>query len=234
MKTSREIPTGPGKKFDDIEWSPKAWMSVSDADRFEAIVRRLAARARPGRPLRVVEWGAGKSSLYFSQLLSGARVPFHWLSIEYDRKYFAEALEHDVAQRPYATVTRAPDSRAAPPPGDAHLEFILFDHGQLVPFEAGREAERLVNMDDYVAYPGLCGSGYDLMLVDGRKRRRCMLEATRLLLPDGVCLLHDAYRFYYQCAWEAFGSGRRIGEMLWIGSPSSGRFLNGLLSGLEL
>jgi hypothetical protein len=221
--------------MDDSAWSPKAWMSVPDTGLCEAILERLA-RATP-EPLRIVEWGSGRSSLHYSSLLRELGVPFHWMSIEYDRGFFEKTIAPEIAGRSDVTVTDAiavpPSDWPRPGPADQLLEFVLFDAGQLSPFEADRAADRLADLDAYVTHPGRRGGRLHFALVDGRKRRRCLLEAAGLLAPGGVALLHDCYRFYYQCAWESFTSGRRIGEMLWVGSMQPRTALDKLLTGLE-
>ena len=55
-------------------------------------------------------------------------------------------------------------------------------------------------------------------MVDGRKRRRCLLEASALLSDSGIVVLHDAWRTYYQCALETYPFARHIGDELWVGA----------------
>src|SRR5262249_4453464 len=85
-------------------------------------------------------------------------------------------------------------------------------------------ADRLPNMDAYVNFPRDFGGRFDLVLVDGRKRRRCLLAAADYLKPEGVTVMHDAYRTYYHCAFERYASHRAIGEILWIGSNEATDF----------
>jgi hypothetical protein len=92
--------------------------------------------------------------------------------------------------------------------------------------------DRHVDMDEYVNFPGQQNRRYDIILVDGRKRRRCLLEAAKLLKNDGVVLLHDAWRPYYNCAFDHFQSGRRIGDILWIGMQKPQSMLDNFLVGL--
>ena len=51
--------------LDDSNWSHKAWMSIPDADLFEQILLRKAAEGRG--QLRVLEWGAGKSTRWYQR-----------------------------------------------------------------------------------------------------------------------------------------------------------------------
>lgn len=61
----------------------------------------------------------------------------------------------------------------------------------------------------------------DLVIVDGRLRRRCLIEASRV---DGVVVLHDAQRAYYHCAFGLFAHQGRVGDMLWIGSQNQAMY----------
>jgi hypothetical protein len=58
--------------------SPKAWMSVRDADLLEALLHRQAHERRS--PLRVLEWGSGRSTLWYPHYLQSTRTrtPMIW------------------------------------------------------------------------------------------------------------------------------------------------------------
>lgn len=62
---------------------------------------------------------------------------------------------------------------------------------------------------------------YDVIFIDGRNRRKCLLKAKELLREGGIVLLHDADRDYYQCAFEGyegrFLSPRDAQPRLWAG-----------------
>jgi len=138
--------------------------------------------------MEVLEWGAGGSTVYFSDLLRGHGISFRWVSMEYNR------LWHERVS-------------AAVGPG---VEVVLFDVGNT------RREQRDLPMDEYVAYPRTLNRKFDFILVDGRKRRRCLLEAWELVAPQGRVLLHDAQRRYYHCAMAGF-TGLFLGRRLWEG-----------------
>jgi SAM-dependent methyltransferase len=211
--------------LDDSDWSHKAWMSVPDADLFEQILLRKAAE--PAAPLRVLEWGAGKSTRYFSGLLRERDRPFHWLSLEYDRAFFHKDIEPAVGPDWRVTLVDR-DRRRASGPERPLVDLVIFDYGTLRPYMEAQAQDRLVVMDDYVQYPSQQGAKFDVILVDGRKRRQCLLEASRLLAPNGVAVLHDAQRDYYHCAFSSFRTQRRIGELLWAGTQSDQRYFDSL------
>lgn len=201
------------------EISAKAWMSVRDGDLVESIL--LAVAPPLGHPLRVLEWGSGASTLAFTAALAGAGVDHLWLTLEYDRGFFREALAPALAADPTAAVVWSGDLEGMPAEAlttGTGIRAIVFDAGRLQPFLPEHLADRNVDLDDYVEAPERLGAHWDVVIVDGRKRRRCLNEAASLTTPDGVVLLHDAQRSWYRCAFDTFTSHRRIGDELWIGA----------------
>jgi SAM-dependent methyltransferase len=213
-------PAGGDMVLDDSDWSHKAWMSKVDADLLEQIIDRRS-RAALGC-FDVLEWGAGRSTLYFTERLQAAGVGYRWVSLEYDRGYFLSDLAPKLNGLPGVQTVFVEEGASLPltglPQADQPLTVVVFDKGKLSPFMADHAADRAVNMDAYVDLPSRLGRKFDFIFVDGRKRRRCLLEAARLLKPGGVAVLHDAYRPYYQCAFMQFAAQQPIGEILWIGS----------------
>lgn len=198
--------------LDDSQWSHKAFMSNRDADLFEAILLRKASSSDV---LHVLEWGSGRSTVYFSEMLLGQGKQFFWNSLEYDRAYFLNSLEPVFADNAQFKKTEE-DGRVVFASSNVRID--VFNYGKLSPFLHTHAEDRLVPMDDYVTFPAGLGRKFDVVLVDGRKRRLCTLEAKPLLCPGGVVIVHDAYRPYYHCAFETYVSQRFIGDILWIGS----------------
>lgn len=221
--------------LDDSDWSHKAWMSKRDADLFEAIVQDRAKRAR----LRVLEWGAGRSTHYFTRMLAELGTDFHWLSLEYDREFFDRDVLPQMGAMPNARATHV--ERGGPHPAPAAflraekqaVDFVVYDYGKLQPFLADHAADRAVVMDDYVSFPSTLQRQFDVILVDGRKRRRCLLEGAKLVAPDGVVVIHDAQRTYYHCAFEAFRANQPAGDILWICAQMDTNALERLVSHAE-
>ena len=206
--------------------SPKAWMSVRDADLYEALLHRLAAR-QTHLPLSVVEWGAGRSTLWYTRFLETLGVQYVWLALEHDRGFFEREVGQELAQRGNATVMHSEDLEIGE--GRRILQnngvlAVVFNYGKLFPFRAGHEQDREAVLDNYIELPSRLGFKCDLAVIDGRKRRRCTLEAARILREGGYAILHDAWRQYYQCAWNTFRSGRRFGDEWWIGSLAETNF----------
>ncbi|MCB0346853.1 MAG: hypothetical protein KDD66_17175 [Bdellovibrionales bacterium] len=203
-------------------------MSAVDADILEEVLRAQAARLKGS--LNIVEWGGGISTIYFCRFLLRLGVQFTWTVLESDLGYFSSQLYADVTAFPsYEIVVHHRNGRierrSSHEPGCSMLlRAVVWDKGNLKCESASYASDRLVDLDRYVDFPEELGRPVDVAIVDGRKRRRCMLAAAKLMSPAGVTLLHDAWRDYYHCAFSAFRSGRRVGEELWIGSQQNTDF----------
>lgn len=141
-----------------------------------------------GKHVDVLEWGSGGSTVHFTRFLRSKGVSYTWTSIEYNRDWY-ERISGIVKD-------------------DKNIKLTLFDVGNT------ELKQRYIPMDEYVAYPRMLGVKYDVIFVDGRKRRRCLLEASKLLRPKGIVLLHDARRTYYHRAFSAYKDSRVV---LWTG-----------------
>jgi SAM-dependent methyltransferase len=145
------------------------------------------------RPLvRVLEWGCGGSTAYFPGVLARHGITYRWLSIEHDKEWFLSMSG------------KLKDSK--------HVELSLFETAGENPRDPA------CKMDEYVSFPSTLGMTFDMILVDGRKRRRCLLEAKRLLAPGGVVFLHDAHRKRYHCALAEYPDSCFLTRDLWRGS----------------
>lgn len=83
----------------------------------------------------------------------------------------------------------------------------------LFPTENPEESD----MNEFVKFPATLKKKYDLIIVDGRKRVRCMLEAKKLLKKNGIVILHDADRKNYHEAFKFYKKGKLVMPKLWVG-----------------
>jgi hypothetical protein len=211
--------------LDDSDWSEIAWMSRVDVAIVQEVLKAKAREARDEtRQLDVLEWGAGRSTVGLSAFLSTLGVECRWLTLEYDRTYFHEQAwpllqASDLAAR-FTLVESWPRE---PIDDQTGIHAVVFDHGLLRPFQPEFAADRAVDLSDYVSFPARVGRAFDVVFVDGRCRRRCLLTAATLGKPRAVTILHDAHRAYYHCAFDAYAVQRRVGESLWVGTQWAGR-----------
>lgn len=153
-----------------------------------ALYEAIILARHPARVCDVLEWGAGGSTAHFSRVLESIGCPRSWLTLEHDETWFERA-------------------RAVSP------SWVQF---RLVPTGGDRKQPEL--WSSYFDPPELRGRHFDLILVDGRMRRRC-LENAATLLRDGnsLVILHDAERSHYHSAFNRFAEGRFLGKRVWVG-----------------
>lgn len=200
--------------------SPYAWMSVRDGELIRAILLRAAAHA-DGR-LRVLEWGSGRSTLEFTRILAEEQdAPFRWISLEYDRAFFDTQVVPHLLKRPDSTVRFIDDDTAlhgSKGDGSALIEAVCWNRTRLRPALPEHVQDRTVDLSAYVTHPYTTGEEYDIVLVDGRMRRRCLLAAAEHLGPRTVVLLHDAWHTHYHCALHGYPAATFFGDELWAGA----------------
>ena len=156
------------------------------------IKKLLLSLGAKNSKVRVLEWGSGGSTVYFTQFLKRQNIPYLWRSVEYNKGWY-EKVQQELS-------------------GDKNTRLALFDVGNR------SLRQRNIPMEEYIKYPSTLGEAFDLIIVDGRKRRRCLLEADKILSPDGVVLLHDAQRKHYQCAFSVYRNHTFVGVYLWKGN----------------
>lgn len=145
-----------------------------------------------GKHVDVLEWGSGGSTVHFTRFLHDKGISYTWTSVEFNKVW-------------YEKITNILKD-------DKNVSLALFDVGNT------NVKQPDIPMDEYVAYPSTLGKKYNVILVDGRKRRRCLLEASKILKPGGVALLHDARRSHYHSAFSAYPDSRMIlWSGLWVG-----------------
>lgn len=142
--------------------------------------------------LNVLEWGSGGSTVYFTRFLREQGIDYSWTSLEYNADWY---------QRVQKLVEN-----------DSSTHLKLFDVGN------HSLRQRHTDMEEYIKYPATLGKHFDLIFVDGRKRRRCLLEARRLISKDGIVFLHDAHRRHYHSALKEYPTSRFVTPFFWYGT----------------
>jgi hypothetical protein len=137
--------------------------------------------------LNILEWGAGGSTLYFTRFLERHGISYNWYSVEHRVKWY------DIIQKEITS---------------PNIKLILK--------KQKADNPSTINLDHYVHYPreltGKLGvrEYFDFILVDGRARARCLVEAKFLVKPGGIILLHDAEREKYHYVFQRFESWKMI------------------------
>jgi hypothetical protein len=168
----------------------KPFMAEND---FEVIDKEVLSRLGKSEKFMALEWGSGSSTAYYIDLLNKKGKDFEWHSVEHNPKW-AKKVEEEI--------------------GDKRFHMHLFDYKAY-----SRGETRNLCMKDYVECPRYLNKKFDLIIIDGRCRRRCLIEAKELLKEDGIVFLHDADRGHYGSSKSLFKNGKMISEFLWGATP---------------
>lgn len=171
--------------------------------------------------IRILEWGCGYSTIYFARYLKSLGIDFEWYGIDNSNTWYEKVLEQ----------LRKKNST-----DDVHLflfDFLPFwqkpnwnwDNSDYRGFEPHED-----NEIKYITFPKKTGMEYDLIIVDGRFRRRCLIEAQQMLAQNGFVILHDAQKEHYHSPLSLYKFGKfiesgylyykgdRTHAKMWIGS----------------
>jgi predicted O-methyltransferase YrrM len=172
----------------------KPFMTSKERLFYKTLLVDLACRGR----LDIFEYGTGYSTLYFAKFLKLRGIDFHIHSIENNREWY-----EDIAGK----VRR-----------DGLERDITLHLKEFTPHQSAPEA---VNEFDYINFPKTLKKSFDLIVVDGRFRRRCLECTTKdLLKPMGLVFLHDAERSFYHPPLVSFPFARFIdGGKFYLGEP---------------
>lgn len=141
-----------------------------DTNEIEAIKRCLALF---DKPIDVLEWGSGNSTLFFSAFLKDGST---WLALEHNEQWYKEI----------ETKIKAFSSSIAA------IKYIPADR----PFEELTDGD-YATFRSYILFPIKLKKTYDVIIVDGRARVECLAVGWELLKENGVMILHDAQRKEY-------------------------------------
>jgi len=173
------------------------------------------------KKLRILEWGSGRSTVYYARYLKSSGINFEWYAIDNSREWYGNVLK-------WLKKFNLTDC--------VHLYLFEFKPFWLKPNWTWKMqhpqgfAPKEKNEIEYITFPATLGTKYDVIIVDGRFRRRCLLEAQKILETNGLVFLHDAQKEWYHSSTSAYKYGKfidsgylyvgggRIRSRLWIGS----------------
>ena len=145
--------------------------------------------------LRVFEWGSGASTIYYSKFLKSLGREFEWHAIDNSKKW------HQMVQKRvlHARLSGCVDVRCLEFP--AFWELSGYSPDSPVPTHSYTCSGNVLK---YVNSPRELGKRFEMVIVDGRYRRRCLLVAAEVLAPRRVVILHDAQRTHYHSSLASY------------------------------
>ena len=141
-----------------------------------------------GRKLRIFEWGSGSSTVYYPKFLRSIGRQFDWYAVDNCKEWFQRGQEK-IAN---AGLTGQVQIFCFDFPAFWQVPGYSYDNP--VPPQNYTSS---ANVTEYVDCPKQLTGRFDVIIVDGRFRRRCLEVAAELLAPQGIVILHDANRAHY-------------------------------------
>jgi len=164
-----------------IKNGPDMWMSeiryVKDA---------LLQLAKENEFLNILEWGSGNSTIYFSKFLKQRGIPFKWIAIEnfvpWHEKVVNFITEQNLSENT-AIILKNPI------------------------YDGNRDVQEMSDLGEYLNFPSTLGIKFNLIIIDGRKRKECLDKAAVILAKNGLVILHDAERKWYHEGFKHYLNG---------------------------
>lgn len=159
-----------------------------------AIIKEILASG-DGDRVNVLEWGSGASTTYYPRYLRSIRREFEWHAIE-NSSQWRQRVEEKVRR---ANLTAQVQIHCFEFPG--FWDLPGYTPAEPVPPASYSSSD---DVSKYIDAPKELGLKFDLIVIDGRFRRRCLLVAKDVLAPNGVVLLHDAQKTQYHSSLSSF------------------------------
>ena len=154
-----------------------------------------------GKKLRVFEWGSGASTIYYPKFLQANGCDFDWYAMDNSRKWYQRGLQK-ISRANLAGQVQLHCSEFP-----AFWELPGYSPDEPVPPESYTAS---ADVAEYINFPNELGGRFDVIIVDGRFRRRCLLAAKDALDPKGIVILHDAERTHYHSSLSSYPYVRTI------------------------
>lgn len=148
-----------------------------------------------GQGLRVFEWGSGASTVYYPRFLTSLGRQFDWHAVDNSNEWRQRTREK-IAK---ALLTERVQVHCSEFPAFWELPGYSYDHPK--PPQVYANSARV---KEYVDWPKNLDGRFDLMIVDGRFRRRCLQVAAEVVAPQGVVISHDAGRTHYHSSLDLY------------------------------
>jgi hypothetical protein len=164
--------------------------------------------------VRVFEWGSGASSIFYPKYLKSTGRKFDWHAMENSAPWHKKTQERIIQSRLADEVSLHFSEFPA------FWQLPGFSADNPVPSETDTDS---ANVLDYIDGPKNIGGPFDVLIIDGRFRRRCLLAARDVLAPGGVVILHDAQKIHYHPSLSSFPNVRfvRSGPLPGSSQPST-------------
>jgi hypothetical protein len=174
-------------------------MTPREREIYKDILQSLSAG---GKKLDIFEYGSGFSTVYFAKFMTSKGINFDLNSVD------NHAGWHEEVKRMIASEGLTQK---------VHLHLCHFEPFWEKPGwewnktpAPGAFAPKLAVEEEYIQKPVALKKKFDVIVVDGRFRRRCLQLAKEALKDNGIVFLHDAQNEKYHGPLSDFAQGQFI------------------------
>lgn len=174
----------------------------------------------PNKKIKIFEWGSGFSTIYYASYLRKKGIEFEWYSVDnnktWHKKVKSKVEKIGFQQQIQLYLKEFPPFWEKPGWGP-------------IPPACGVFSPNSENEINYINFPRQLDSKFDIIIIDARFRRYCFQTAKKVLMPEGIIIMHDAQKVHYHFAlddfpYSKFVSGgswfpfQEIPNKVWVGS----------------
>ncbi len=171
--------------------------------------------------IRLFEYGSGFSTVYYAKFLKSKGISFELHSVD-NNELWHNRVKEMVDQHGVSSSVNLYLSAFLP-----FWENSKWKWG--VPVPCGIFAPSSTQEHQYIEMPSSLKGEFDLILIDGRFRQRCLKEAIKSLSPNGIVIIHDAHKTHYTppqgiLPWSHMVNGGKFyawqknSQSMWLGS----------------
>lgn len=164
------------------------WRGLPAQSRQDLAIFKEILLGVKSQELRVFEWGSGASSVYYSEFLRAAGRQFNWYATDNSQQW------RNRCQREVEKTLLTDQVHLSCSEFQAFWEYPDYSYENPLPPTKALDDPKVA---EYVETPKQVGGQFDVMIIDGRFRRRCLEVAAQVISPDGIVILHDAQKSHY-------------------------------------
>ena len=167
-----------------LENAPDMWINE-----ISYIKNKFLEQSKNDSILNILEWGSGNSTIFFSEFLKENKINFKWTALEHFVPWYEKVI--DMIEEKQL---------------NDYVKCVLLNPTN----EPDKNVQETLNLDDYINYPLKLDIKFNLIIVDGRKREKCLKTASKVVDLNGVVLLHDAEREWFHTGFKDFKNGGKF------------------------
>ena len=160
------------------------------------VYKKILTKFYDSPSLEIFEYGSGFSTVFYANFLKKRKIDFELTSIDNNREWH-ETVKNMVKDNKLDRSVSSHLSSFGPFWEKSNWDWNIAP-------KPGEFAPRLKEEFEYINFPLNLGKTFDIILIDGRFRRRCLEIAPKCLKKKGIVFLHDAQKEQYHQPFSSY------------------------------